>query len=81
MGSGLLRWLSRLLAAGIIAGALAYIPYRVYGSDGYVHFRKLRHERDEMRRQNAAIAAENARLARQIRRRRRYGRSSWDEHE
>lgn len=68
MGSGLVRWLSRLFAAAVIAGALAYIPYRVYGSDGYIHYRKLRQQRDDMRQKNAELAAQNARLGRRVRR-------------
>lgn len=63
-----LRWLWRLGAAAVIAGALAYIPYRVYGSEGYAHYRRLVRELAELDRGNAAVAAENARLARQVRR-------------
>jgi cell division protein FtsB len=67
MGS-LLRWLTRLTAAAVIAGALAYIPYRVYGSEGYVKYRKLTREQRDMAKKNRELAAENARLTRQIHR-------------
>jgi cell division protein FtsB len=59
-------WLWRLAAAGVIAGALAYVPYRVYGSQGYVHYRKLARDVREIEKANAALRAENARLAHEV---------------
>ncbi len=59
-------WLWRLAAAGVIAAALGYIPYRVYGSEGYVHYRTLVKQVAELSRSNAAMAAENAHLADEI---------------
>jgi cell division protein FtsB len=53
-------WLWRLAAAAVIAAALGYIPYRVYGSQGYVHYRTLASQVDDLKRGNAALAAENA---------------------
>jgi cell division protein FtsB len=59
-------WLWRLAAAAVIAAALGYIPYRVYGSEGYVHYRTLASQVQELERGNAALAAENAHLAEEI---------------
>jgi cell division protein FtsB len=59
-------WLWRLAAAAVIAAALGYIPYRVYGSQGYVHYRTLAGQVKELERGNAAQAAENARLSEEI---------------
>ncbi len=54
-------WLWRLAAAAVIAAGLGYIPYRVYGSQGYVHYRTLQGQLDDLSRGNLALAAENAR--------------------
>jgi cell division protein FtsB len=59
-------WVWRLAAAAVVAGALAYIPYRVYGSDGYVHYRTLKTQLGDLERGNAVLAAENARLRDEI---------------
>jgi len=55
-------WLWRLAAAAVIAAALGYIPYRVYGSEGYVHYRALAEQVKELERGNLARAAENSHL-------------------
>lgn len=60
-------WLWRVLVAAVIAAALAYIPYRVYGSNGYVHYRKLEQTLVDLARGNEAIRGENASLRRDIR--------------
>jgi cell division protein FtsB len=62
----MVTWLVRLALAGVIAGALAYIPYRVYGSEGYVTYRRLGGQLDELRAGNAELERENARLEREI---------------
>ena len=62
------RWMFRLACAGIIAAAAGYIPYRVYGSEGYVHYRTLQQDLRGLERDNAALRAENERLARDIER-------------
>jgi cell division protein FtsB len=61
-------WMWRLAAAAVIAVALGYIPYRVYGSEGYVHYRTLSTQVEELRRGNAALTAENTHLADEIQR-------------
>jgi cell division protein FtsB len=68
MRGALERWVFRVGAAALIAGALAYVPWRVYGSEGYVHYRKLRRDLGELEQKNAALRAENARLERDIER-------------
>jgi cell division protein FtsB len=55
-------WLWRLAAAMVIAAALGYIPYRVYGSEGYVHYRTLASQVEDLERGNAALTLENDRL-------------------
>ena len=55
-------WLWRLAAAMVIAAALGYIPYRVYGSQGYVHYRTLASQVADLERGNATLARENDRL-------------------
>jgi cell division protein FtsB len=59
-------WLGRLLLAAVIAGALAYIPYRVYGSDGYVKYRKLSGQLGELKAGNQSLVTNNADLRREI---------------
>jgi cell division protein FtsB len=61
-------WMWRLVAAGVTAAALAYIPYRVYGSEGYVHYRQLATQVHELEQGNASIAAQNAHLEQEIQR-------------
>lgn len=62
-------WLWRLGACAVVVGALAYIPYRVYGSQGYVRYRLLARQLGELsegnvtlRRENDALRRENQRL-------------------
>jgi cell division protein FtsB len=59
-------WLGRLLLAAVMAGALAYIPYRVYGSDGYVKYRKLSGQLQDLQGGNQALVTVNADLRREI---------------
>jgi cell division protein FtsB len=59
-------WLWRLAAATVIAAALGYIPYRVYGSEGYVHYRQLEQQVKELEHGNAALEAGNTHLHEEI---------------
>jgi cell division protein FtsB len=61
-------WMWRLAAAAVTAAALGYIPYRVYGSEGYVHYRQLETQVKELERGNATLAAQNAHLHEEIQR-------------
>ena len=65
MRAALARWVLRLFATGVIVCALAYIPYRVYGSEGYLHYRKLAREETELARGNEELRRENLRLRRE----------------
>jgi cell division protein FtsB len=66
MHSPVSPWLWRVVVAAVIAGALGYIPYRVYGSNGYVHYRKLTQTLDHLERKNEGLRHENASLWRDI---------------
>lgn len=68
MRADLVRWTKRLLACAVLAAALAYVPYRVYGSEGYVHYRSLKRQHAALIDGNARLRHENARLRREIRR-------------
>jgi cell division protein FtsB len=61
-------WSWRLALAAVTAAALAYVPYRVYGSEGYAHYRKLKGQLGELEGGNARRRAENARLTEEIHR-------------
>jgi cell division protein FtsB len=64
--STLASWLVRLALAAIVAGALAYIPYRVYGEAGYVRYRKLDDQQGDLTRGNQRLIEENRQLSREI---------------
>ena len=61
----LATWLWRLGACAVVVGALAYIPYRVYGSEGYVRYRLLAGQHAELERGNVALHRENEALRRE----------------
>lgn len=52
--------------ASIIAAALAYIPYRVAGSDGYTRYRRMQKESANLASENDALRHENRALRRDI---------------
>jgi cell division protein FtsB len=60
------RWTFRLIAAALIAGALGYVPWRIYGSQGYVHHRKLTGDLAELERKNAELRQKNRELAAEV---------------
>jgi cell division protein FtsB len=66
MRDAFVTWTKRLLACGVIVGALAYIPYRLYGSEGWVAFRMLERQTEEMARRNEELRRENAELERDV---------------
>ncbi|MBI4511717.1 MAG: septum formation initiator family protein [Deltaproteobacteria bacterium] len=59
-------WLKRLAAAAIVVAALAYIPYRLQGSDGYVRYRALKDEHERLAQGNLALRQENRQLRREM---------------
>jgi cell division protein FtsB len=68
MRGAFVSWTKRLLACGVIVGGLAYIPYRLYGSEGWVAYRLLERQSEELGRKNLMLARENAELAREVQR-------------
>jgi cell division protein FtsB len=62
------RWGGRLLGAAALAGALAWVPYRVYQADGYARHRQMRDQLDDLSRQNQGLRDRNQSLRREIRR-------------
>lgn len=66
MRDAFVSWTKRLLACGVIVGALAYIPYRLYGSEGWVAYRMLERQTEEMATKNDALRRENAELERDV---------------
>ena len=55
-------WLRRLVAAAVIALALGWLPYQVYGRSGLARLVKMRGERAGIERDNLALRDENAHL-------------------
>ncbi len=66
MRAMLTRWLLRLVTVSVIVAALAYIPYRVYGSQGYVHYRSLKDQDAALVSGNAALKRENRALREEV---------------
>jgi len=60
------QWLIRLSGAAVLAGLMAYVPYLVYRGDGYVHYRKMQDDLDEIERKNAALRVQNRALRREV---------------
>jgi cell division protein FtsB len=61
-------WVKRLLYAGVLVGALVYVPVRVYRSDGFVRWRRMQREVSELDRDNGALKTQNQELRREVRR-------------
>jgi cell division protein FtsB len=66
LGSPWVRWCWRLACAGILAGALAYIPFRVYRSDGYQRYQRMAEAQADLERGNAELRDENRNLRRDV---------------
>lgn len=62
MNPGRLVWLSRLALAGGVAVCLGWLPYQIYGRTGAKQLIKLHDEREQLRRENAALRTQNLRL-------------------
>jgi cell division protein FtsB len=65
MRRGTKKWLGRVVAAGLIAGALTYVPYHVYARSGLARTRQLRRELATLKARNEQLRDETLRLARQ----------------
>lgn len=55
-------WLRRLGTAALVAVALGYVPYHLYGSSGLARFVRLKHERDAIHETNLKLHEANQRL-------------------
>lgn len=62
------RWLYRIAGAAVLAALLAYVPHRIYESEGYVRYRRMRAELEELDRRKDALRKENQALRRDVRR-------------
>jgi cell division protein FtsB len=62
------RWLYRFAGAALLVALLAYLPYLVHRSDGYLRMTRMHEELEELDRRREALARENAELRRDIRR-------------
>lgn len=67
MSAGL-RWIGRLLLAGLLAAALAYVPYQAYGPSGIGRVLQLERDLERLTRENEQVARNNAQLKHRIRR-------------
>ncbi|HEX4459797.1 MAG TPA: septum formation initiator family protein [Polyangia bacterium] len=55
-------WVRRLGVAALVAVALGYVPYHLYGSSGLAHYVKLERERDALHEANLKTHAANQQL-------------------
>ncbi|HEY2746461.1 MAG TPA: septum formation initiator family protein [Polyangia bacterium] len=55
-------WVRRLGIAALLAVALGWVPYHLYGSSGLARLMRLRAERDTLHDGNLKLHAENQRL-------------------
>src|SRR5260370_32976007 len=59
-------WLRRLGIAALVAVALGYVPYHLYGSSGLARYLKLKGERDTLHEANLRSYEANQRLRAQL---------------
>src|ERR1700750_1007106 len=55
-------WVRRLGIAALLALALGYVPYHLYGSSGLARYVRLKRERDTLHDANLRMHASNQRL-------------------
>ena len=55
-------WFRRLGIAALLAVALGYVPYHLYGSSGLARYMRLKGERDALHEANLKLHVENQRL-------------------
>ena len=55
-------WFRRLMIAALLAVALGYVPYHLYGSSGLARYVRLKAERDALHETNLKLHVENQRL-------------------
>ncbi len=59
-------WVRRLGIAALLAVALGWVPYHLYGSSGLARYVRLRAERDALHEGNLKVHAENQRLREEL---------------
>jgi cell division protein FtsB len=55
-------WVRRLSIAALLAVALGWVPYHLYGSSGLARYMRLKHERDTLHEANLKMHEQNQRL-------------------
>jgi cell division protein FtsB len=55
-------WVRRLSIAALVAVALGWVPYHLYGSSGLARYMRLKHERDSLHEANLKMHEQNQRL-------------------
>jgi cell division protein FtsB len=55
-------WVRRLGIAALLAVALGYVPYHLYGSSGLARYVRLKSERDALHEANLKLHEQNQRL-------------------
>ncbi len=55
-------WIRRLGIAALLAVALGWVPYHLYGSSGLARYVRLKRERDALHEANLKMYGENQRL-------------------
>jgi len=55
-------WVRRLGIAALLAVALGWVPYHLYGSSGLARYVRLKHERDALHEGNLKMYEQNQRL-------------------
>ena len=55
-------WVRRLGIAALLAVALGWVPYHLYGSSGLARYVRLKHERDALHEANLKVYEQNQRL-------------------
>jgi cell division protein FtsB len=55
-------WVRRLSIAALVAVALGWVPYHLYGSSGLARYMRLKHERDGLHEANLKMHEQNQRL-------------------
>jgi cell division protein FtsB len=55
-------WVRRLGIAALLAVALGYVPYHLYGSSGLARYVRLKSERDALHEANLKLHKQNQRL-------------------
>jgi cell division protein FtsB len=66
MDAARLVWLRRLGIAAVVALALGYVPYQLYGSTGLSRYLKLKAERETLHDGNRRLREDNLRLLKEI---------------